>query len=53
MGPTIQEGRLAASGDEVVLGRATAAALGANLGDRVTASAQARRARPTELLRTE
>ena len=36
MGPTIQEGRLAASGDEVVLGRATAAALGAELGDRVT-----------------
>jgi ABC-type lipoprotein release transport system permease subunit len=38
MGPTIQEGRLAASGDEVVLGRATAAALGAQLGDRVTAT---------------
>jgi ABC-type lipoprotein release transport system permease subunit len=36
MGPTIQEGRLAATGDEVVLGRATAAALGAELGDRVT-----------------
>jgi ABC-type lipoprotein release transport system permease subunit len=38
MGPTIEEGRLAASGDEVVLGRATAAALGAQLGDRVTAT---------------
>ena len=36
VGPTIQEGRPAASGDEVVLGRATAAALGAQLGDRVT-----------------
>lgn len=38
IGPTIQEGRLAASGDEVVLGRATATALGAQLGDRVTAT---------------
>jgi hypothetical protein len=36
IGPTIQEGRLAASADEVVLGRATAAALAAELGDRVT-----------------
>jgi hypothetical protein len=36
MGPTIEDGRLAASGDEVVLGRATAASLGAELGDRVT-----------------
>jgi ABC-type lipoprotein release transport system permease subunit len=36
IGPTIQQGRLAASGHEVVLGRATAAALGAELGDRVT-----------------
>jgi ABC-type lipoprotein release transport system permease subunit len=36
MGPTIEDGRLAASGDEVVLGRVTAAALGADLGDRVT-----------------
>lgn len=36
IGPTIQQGRLAASGDEVVLGRATAAALEAELGDRVT-----------------
>jgi ABC-type lipoprotein release transport system permease subunit len=34
--PTIQSGRLAAGSDEVVLGRATAAALGAELGDRVT-----------------
>ncbi|HEX2562795.1 MAG TPA: FtsX-like permease family protein, partial [Acidimicrobiales bacterium] len=36
IGPTIQEGRFAASADEVVLGRATAAALAAELGDRVT-----------------
>ena len=36
IGPTIQDGRLAASADEVVLGRATAAALAAELGDRVT-----------------
>jgi putative ABC transport system permease protein len=37
IGPTIQGGRLAAGSDEVVLGRATALALGAELGDRVTA----------------
>jgi ABC-type lipoprotein release transport system permease subunit len=37
IGPTIREGRLAASSDEVVLGGATAAALGAQVGDRVTA----------------
>jgi ABC-type lipoprotein release transport system permease subunit len=36
IGPTIQQGRLALAGDEVVLGRATAVALGAELGDRVT-----------------
>ena len=36
IGPTIQQGRLAAARDEVVLGRATAAALGAHVGDRVT-----------------
>jgi ABC-type lipoprotein release transport system permease subunit len=36
IGPTIQDGRLAATADEVVLGRATAAALAAELGDRVT-----------------
>jgi ABC-type lipoprotein release transport system permease subunit len=36
IGPTIQQGRLAAAGDEVVLGRATAAALGVEVGDRVT-----------------
>ena len=35
IGPTIQQGRLAAAGDEVVLGRATAAALGVEVGDRV------------------
>jgi putative ABC transport system permease protein len=34
--PTIQSGRLAAGSDEVVLGQATATALGAELGDRVT-----------------
>jgi putative ABC transport system permease protein len=34
--PTIQSGRLATGNDEVVLGRATATALGAGLGDRVT-----------------
>jgi hypothetical protein len=36
IGPTIQRGRLAAARDEVVLGRATAAALGVEVGDRVT-----------------
>jgi ABC-type lipoprotein release transport system permease subunit len=36
IGPTIQQGRLAASADEVVLGRATADALDAEPGDRVT-----------------
>ena len=36
IGPTIQDGRLSESADEVVLGRATAAALAAEVGDRVT-----------------
>ena len=36
IGPTIRSGRLATGSDEVVLGRATADALGAELGDRVT-----------------
>ena len=36
IGPTIRSGRLATSSDEVVLGRATAAALGTELGDHVT-----------------
>jgi ABC-type lipoprotein release transport system permease subunit len=44
IGPTIQEGRLAASADEVVLGRATAAALAAELGGRVTVRRIDRRA---------
>jgi putative ABC transport system permease protein len=35
IGPTVQHGRVAAAGDEVVLGRATAAALGVEVGDRV------------------
>ena len=36
IGPTIRSGRLATGSDEVVLGRATADALGAELGDHVT-----------------
>ena len=36
IGLTIQDGRLSESADEVVLGRATAAALAAEVGDRVT-----------------
>lgn len=36
IGPPIRQGRLADGDDEVVLGQATAAALGVEVGDRVT-----------------